>query len=104
MAEVLLCQRNDLESGTARRFDHEGTRIALARVGDQFFAIGDRCSHEDFSLSLGAVHVDTCEIECERHGASFDLTSGAAVSFPATVPVATYEVIVDGDDVKVVLP
>ena len=97
MSEHIVCLTSDLESGTAQRFDVEGHRIAVARVGDAFYAIGDRCSHEDFSLALGEVDSENCEIECARHGASFDLASGKAMTFPATEPVASYPVtIVDG--------
>jgi 3-phenylpropionate/trans-cinnamate dioxygenase ferredoxin subunit len=104
VAEVLLCRVDALAPGTASRFDVDGHRIALARVGDAFYALGDRCSHEDFSLAEGEVDEATCEIECARHGANFDLKTGAAMTFPATKPVQTYEVRVDGDEVKVVLP
>ena len=51
MAEVRLCARDDLAPGEARRFDVDGHRIALVRLGDGFRAVGDRCSHADFSLS-----------------------------------------------------
>ena len=97
MTDHLVCATEDLASGTAQRFDVAGHRIAVARVGDTFYAIGDRCSHEDFSLALGEVDEQNCEIECARHGASFDLTTGAAMTFPATEPVASYAVtVVDG--------
>jgi 3-phenylpropionate/trans-cinnamate dioxygenase ferredoxin subunit len=88
---------DEISSGAAKRFDVDGHRIAVARVGDTFYAIGDRCSHEDFSLSLGEVDAENCEIECARHGASFALASGEAMTFPATAPVATYAVsLIDG--------
>ena len=50
-----LCGRDDLSDGQARRFDVAGLRIALVRIGDDFFAVGDECSHEDFSLAEGEV-------------------------------------------------
>ena len=104
MAEHLVCATEDLASGSAQRFDIAGHRIAVARVGDTFYAIGDRCSHEDFSLALGEVVEENCEIECARHGASFDLTTGAAMTFPATSPVASYAVTVLDGSVMVTLP
>ncbi len=42
---VRLCGRDELAPGSARRFDVDGHRIALVRIGDDFYAIGDRCSH-----------------------------------------------------------
>ena len=104
MTTLALCRLDELAEGTAKRFDVEGHRIAIARVGETYYALGDRCSHEDFSLSLGEVDPETCEIECARHGAAFDLRTGEPMSFPATQAVATYEVIVHGDAVSVVLP
>jgi 3-phenylpropionate/trans-cinnamate dioxygenase ferredoxin component len=102
--QVRLCARQDLESGSARRFDVEGHRIALVRIGDDFYAIGDTCSHEDYSLSEGEVLAEECEIECWKHGSTFDLTTGEPRSLPATKPVPVYEVVVTGDDVFVGLP
>lgn len=100
---VRLCSRNELEPGTARRFDVGEHRIALVRIGDDFYAIGDRCSHADYSLSEGDVWADELELECPKHGSTFSLTTGEAQTFPATRPVPVYEIQVDGDDVSVVL-
>ena len=101
---VVLCRRAELDAGTARRFDVAGHRIALVRVGDEFHAVGDRCSHEDYSLAEGEVWEDECEIECPRHGSTFDLRTGAACSLPATTPVPVYQVRLEGDNVAVELP
>jgi 3-phenylpropionate/trans-cinnamate dioxygenase ferredoxin subunit len=101
---IVVCKRDDLKSGEARRFDVGGHRIALVRIEDDFYALGDRCSHEDYSLSEGEVWVDERELECPRHGSTFDLRTGEPCSLPATTPVPAYEVEVDGDQVAVVLP
>jgi 3-phenylpropionate/trans-cinnamate dioxygenase ferredoxin component len=71
-------------------------RIAMFRVGDVVYAIGDRCSHAEASLSEGEVFDG--EVECPRHGSAFDLATGAPQSLPATRPVPVYAVeVVDGD-------
>lgn len=101
---VRLCARDELDPGTARRFDVDGHRIALVRIGDDFYAIGDRCSHADFSLSEGDVWEDERELECPKHGSTFSLLTGEPRTLPATQPVPVYAVVVEGDDVKVVLP
>jgi 3-phenylpropionate/trans-cinnamate dioxygenase ferredoxin subunit len=72
-------------------------------VADDFYAIGDRCSHADFSLAEGEVYPEEREIECWKHGSTFSLIDGKPQSLPATKPVPTYEVRVDGDDVMVVI-
>jgi len=99
-----LCAKADVAPGTAKRFDVGEHRIALVRIGDDFYAVGDRCSHADFSLSEGEVWTDTREIECWKHGSTFSLVTGEPQSFPATRPVPVYEVTVEGDDVYVELP
>ncbi len=105
MTEVVrLCATGDVGPGSARRFDVGAHRIAVVRVGDDFYAIGDRCSHADFSLSEGEVLADDLEIECWKHGSTFSLLTGQPQSLPATKPVPVYKLRVEGDDVKVELP
>ena len=96
-----LCAADELEPGEARRFEVGDHRIALVRIGDDFYAIGDRCSHADFSLADGEVLADECEIECWKHGSTFSLKSGEPQSLPATKPVPVYDVVRSGPDVSV---
>jgi 3-phenylpropionate/trans-cinnamate dioxygenase ferredoxin subunit len=76
-------------------------RIAMFRVGDDVYAIGDRCSHAEASLAEG--FVSDQEVECPRHGSEFDLETGEPLSLPATKPVPTYEVAVEDGVVYLVL-
>jgi 3-phenylpropionate/trans-cinnamate dioxygenase ferredoxin component len=101
---VRLCRRDEIEHGQAKRFDVGAHRVCLVRIGDSFYAIGDRCSHADFSLAEGEVYPDEREIECWKHGSTFSLVDGKPQSLPATKPVPVYDVRVEGDDVWVVLP
>jgi 3-phenylpropionate/trans-cinnamate dioxygenase ferredoxin component len=104
MAETLaLCAADEMEPGSARRFDVAGHRIALVRIGDDFYAIGDRCSHADYSLSEGDVYAEDYEIECWKHGSTFDLKTGEPQSLPSTKPVPVYEVVVADGQVSVVV-
>ena len=98
-----LCATSDLEDGAVRRFDVGEHRIALVRLGDDWYALGDRCSHADISLSEGEVLADDCALECWKHGSSFDLRTGEPQSLPATRPVPVYVLKVEGDDVLVEL-
>jgi 3-phenylpropionate/trans-cinnamate dioxygenase ferredoxin subunit len=90
--------------GTARRFDVGPHRVALVRIGDHFYAIGDRCSHADYSLSEGEVWAEEREIECWKHGSTFSLLTGEPQTLPATIPVPVYTVRVEGDDVVLEVP
>ena len=98
MAPQRVCALAELASGEARRVDLPGHRVALVRIGDDVYAIGDRCSHADYSLAEGEVHADTCELECPKHGSTFSLVTGHPDTLPATVPVPVYAVTIrDGD-------
>lgn len=77
----------------------EGRPIALFRWEGRVFAVDDTCTHDDASLAEGEVRDG--QVICPRHGARFDLASGRAVTLPAVVPVGTYEVRVEGEDVFV---
>ncbi|MHB8328655.1 MAG: non-heme iron oxygenase ferredoxin subunit [Acidimicrobiales bacterium] len=101
---VRLCGRSELEPGTVRRFDVGPRRIALVRIEDDFYALGDTCSHEDYSLSEGEVFADECELECWKHGSTFDLRTGEPCTLPATTAVPVYGVRIEGDEVMVELP
>jgi 3-phenylpropionate/trans-cinnamate dioxygenase ferredoxin subunit len=101
---VRCCSRDDVAPASARRFDVDGHCIALVRIGDDFYAIGDRCSHADYSLSEGDVWEDEVEIECPKHGSTFSLKTGEPQTLPATQPVPVYSVQIDGDDVLVEIP
>lgn len=104
MSSARLCSVDDLKPGTARRFDVGSHRVALVRIGDDFYAVGDRCSHADYSLSEGEVWPDEREIECPQHGSTFSLETGMPATFPATQPVPVYTVRVEGGDVVLELP
>ena len=104
MSGERLCAANELADGEARRFDVDGHRIALVRIGDDFRAVGDRCTHADISLAEGEVFGDECMIECWKHGSRFSLETGEPDTLPATQPVPVYEVRTVGDDVMVVIP
>ncbi len=73
--------------------------LAIARDGDEFFALQDLCSHAEVALSEG--EVADCQIECWLHGSRFDLRTGKPTGLPATEPVATFPIEVRGDDVYV---
>lgn len=77
----------------------EGEAIVLIERDGRFYALEDRCSHEEFPLSSG--DVASGEITCALHGARFDLATGAPRALPAVMPVKTYEVRVEDDEIQV---
>jgi 3-phenylpropionate/trans-cinnamate dioxygenase ferredoxin subunit len=76
--------------------------VAVVRAEGEVYAINDVCSHEEVPLSEGEVYDHT--VECWLHGSCFDVRTGKPTGPPATEPVATYPVRIDGDDVYVGLP
>jgi 3-phenylpropionate/trans-cinnamate dioxygenase ferredoxin subunit len=105
---VAVCKLDELEPGTARRFEVGGFAVAVVRIGDDVYAIGDVCSHANVSLSGGEVWCDEREIECPKHGSTFDLTNGEPTTLPATQPVPVFDArVVDGEivvDVSAAVP
>ena len=96
-----LGRADDIAPGTAQRFDVGSHRICVVRIGDDFYAIGDRCSHADFSLAEGDVWPDEREIECWKHGSTFSLVTGEPQTLPATLPVPVYDIRVEDGDLFV---
>ncbi len=92
---------DDLPRDRGMRVNVGEHRIAVFRIGDDVYAIGDRCSHAEASLAEGEVW-DTM-VECPRHGSEFDLETGKPHSLPATLPVPTYEATVEDGTVYLIL-
>ena len=88
---------DDIAPNSAARFEVQGRAVAVVRIGDDVYAIGDTCSHADVSLSEGEVDCETKEIECWKHGSTFSLETGEPQTLPATQPVPVYVArVVDG--------
>jgi 3-phenylpropionate/trans-cinnamate dioxygenase ferredoxin subunit len=103
MTSVTVFALDEIESGTARKVDVDGHAIAVIRIDDDVYAIGDVCSHAEVSLSGGEVWCEEREIECPKHGSTFDLVTGEPQTLPATQPVPVYTVsVVDGQVVVTV--
>ncbi|MBE7324387.1 non-heme iron oxygenase ferredoxin subunit [Nocardioides sp. Y6] len=99
MAFQRACGLDEFRDGEAVAVQLDGVDVAVARDGDEVFALQDLCSHGHVALSEG--DVEKCTIECWLHGSAFDLRSGKPLSPPATEPVSTFPAEVRGDDVYV---
>lgn len=95
VATLSECEGN----GCVHAATADGLEVVLVKWEDEVFALEDRCSHQDFPLSEGAV--EDGKLECVFHGAKFDVRSGKAVQLPAIKPVKTYPVDVRGDEIFV---
>ena len=92
-----VCAFADLAPNSATRFLVRGVPVAVVRIGDDLYAIGDTCSHAEVSLSEGELLCEERELECWKHGSSFSLITGEPLTLPATQPVPVFVArVVDG--------
>ena len=73
--------------------------VAIANVEGVFYAFDDRCTHQGCSLAEGDLEGTT--VTCPCHGSEFDVRTGEVLEGPADEPVATYEVVVEGDELAI---
>lgn len=92
---------DELKPGQRKTVQADGLLIALFNVGGTYYAIEDRCTHDDGPLADG--ELDGFEVECPRHGARFDIRNGQVRRFPAVTPVRRFEVRVVGQAVMIEL-
>jgi nitrite reductase/ring-hydroxylating ferredoxin subunit len=97
---VRVCAVAELAEETGLRVEPDGSpALAVFRLADGIFAIADLCTHGAASLSEG--FVENGVIECPFHSGTFDVRTGAALTFPCTEAVRSYPVRVEGEDVEV---
>ena len=89
----------DLGPGEMRAYQVGGEDVAVANADGTFHAFGDTCTHAACSLAEG--DLDDTTVTCICHGSEFDVTSGEVLAGPATEPVPTFEVMVEGDDLRI---
>lgn len=95
---AVVCRFDDLAPNSATRFVVGTMPVAVIRIGDDVYAIGDTCTHADVSLSEGELFCDELELECWKHGSTFSLITGEPQTLPATKPVPVFVAsVVDGD-------
>lgn len=101
MSQEVRMKLEDLPEGVAVRVEGGRCGLCIVRLGYDVYALDDRCSHQNWPLSDGEVDGTECSIECTKHGSTFSLKDGTPQCLPATQPVATYPVRVEGDEAVV---
>jgi 3-phenylpropionate/trans-cinnamate dioxygenase ferredoxin subunit len=102
--EVEVCPLDELPPGELKHVTARPVSVCVYNLGGELYAIEDRCSHDDGPLCEGEFDVEEGTVVCPRHGASFDVRTGKALTLPAFEPVAVFPVRVDDGVVKVELP
>jgi len=96
---VTVARLAEIPVGEIKFVEVDGMPIALCNVDGQLYAVGNVCTHDKGPLSGGML--DGYAIECPRHGARFDVRTGKVLCLPAAVPIPTYPVHVDGEEINV---
>jgi 3-phenylpropionate/trans-cinnamate dioxygenase ferredoxin subunit len=92
---ITVFNENALTNGENSVIDVDGTDVAIFKIGNEFFAIEDVCSHDGTEIASGELDGD--EIICPRHGARFCVKTGAVKSAPAYEDIHSYPVrIIEG--------
>lgn len=99
MAWHRVAKTEEVAAGTAVVVEAGGKRLALCNTGEGFYAIDDMCTHDGGPLDQGTLFGN--RIECPRHGAQFDVTTGRAVVLPAVRPVKTYPTRIEDGEIEV---
>jgi 3-phenylpropionate/trans-cinnamate dioxygenase ferredoxin subunit len=89
----------DIAPGERLWIEFEEETVVLFNIDGRFYCIADVCTHDGAPLEEGKL--EGHEVECPRHGARFDVRSGAALCLPAVSPVPIFEVRIEGDDVYI---
>ncbi len=101
MPQVIeVCPVSELPPGGMRLVEWEDLEIGVFNCAGTVYAIEDRCSHDNGTLSDGELDQQACTIECPRHGSLFSLANGKPLTLPAYVPVDTFPVIIEHKTIK----
>jgi 3-phenylpropionate/trans-cinnamate dioxygenase ferredoxin subunit len=96
---VTVAKVGEITPGTVKVVRVDGVPIGVANVDGEFYAFADVCTHDDGPVAEG--ELDGYLIECPRHGARFDIRTGAVKLLPAVVPIPVYPLQLVGDEIQV---
>jgi 3-phenylpropionate/trans-cinnamate dioxygenase ferredoxin subunit len=99
MAFVKVAKVSDIPAGRVRVIELEDEDVALCNIEGEIYAIANVCTHDDGPLGNGFLLGD--EIECPRHGARFNVRTGQVQTLPAVIPIPTFKVKIEGDEIWV---
>ncbi|MCJ2177617.1 Rieske (2Fe-2S) protein [Novosphingobium album (ex Hu et al. 2023)] len=96
---VAAAKVDEIPAGGKKVVEINGVSVVVVNTKDRIFAVRNLCSHAHETLECGRVRAGW--ISCPVHGARFDLETGNPMNPPATMPIETYEVRIEGDTIEV---
>jgi nitrite reductase/ring-hydroxylating ferredoxin subunit len=93
----------EMTDGEMKLVTINNTEVCLARIGAQYFAMNNECTHAGAMLSLGPLDTENYQLQCPLHGSVFDVRTGNVVKGPADEPEQVYAVKIEGEDILVAL-
>ena len=101
---MTVARVGEIPDGEGRAFDVNDVPVGVFNCGGNYFAVSDVCTHAHALLHEGTVDRVRCTVECPLHSTEFDLRTGQVLAPPATEPVETFSVLVQGDEIQVAAP
>jgi 3-phenylpropionate/trans-cinnamate dioxygenase ferredoxin component len=101
LALIDVCPVEELPPGSVKIVRAGSIAVGVYNLDGEYYAIEDRCSHDDGPLAEGDFDAEDAVVTCPRHGSRFDIRTGRPLTLPAYQPVDTFPVVVEDDWVKV---
>ncbi|QDU79977.1 3-phenylpropionate/cinnamic acid dioxygenase ferredoxin subunit [Polystyrenella longa] len=93
----LVAKESEFEQDGRKEVIVDDVPVLLIKQDGKYYAIEDVCSHDGQPLTDGPI--ENCQITCPRHGAKFDLATGAALCMPATEGIPTYDIKIEAGEI-----
>ena len=102
MGILTKIKKSEIPNGKAKSYKVGESKIVICNINDNFYAVEDICSHDAGELVSGEIDlIETCQLQCPRHGARFDVKTGKATRMPAVAPIRTYTLNVVNEELEI---
>lgn len=99
LTKIRLCSIDDVDFGGALRVETDDLVLAVFNIDGNIYVTDDQCTHGPGSLSEG--YIDGYNVECDFHNGAFDVRTGEVTAPPCMIPLKTYKVVLEGNDVLI---
>jgi len=103
MEWIKVCNKDSLGNGDLIGFDYNNKELLIAKVQDKIYATGRICTHQYADLTSGFLNEEERTVTCPLHLSVFKLEDGIPQNPPAELPLKTYDVKIENNDVYVLI-